>query len=121
MERNATACGGPLNIKGRIIVNTEGIKEAIWLKGLITELGIKQKPMILHCDSQVHLSKHQIFHERSKHTDVKLHFVKYIIEKGDIKLEKFRTKDNPADVMTKVLPQTKFKHCLNLVRVLERN
>ncbi|XP_073121589.1 uncharacterized protein [Henckelia pumila] len=72
------------------IAVTEGIKEALWLKGMITELGLKKEMVEVHCDNQstIHLSKHQIFHERSKHIDVKLHIVRDIIAKGEVKVEK---------------------------------
>lgn len=96
---------------------TEAIKEALWLKGFISELGIRQDKVVVHCDSQsaIHLSKHQVYHERSKHIDVKMHFVRDVLAKGDVSLEKISTGDNPADMLRKSLPQAKFKHCLNLV------
>lgn len=69
------------------IAVTEAIKEALWLKGIISELGLKQEQVVVHCDNQsaIHLSKHQVFHERSKHIDVKLHFVRDVIAKGGVK------------------------------------
>lgn len=55
---------------------TKAIKEALWMKGLITELGFPQGQMTFPFDSQcaIHLAKHQVFHERSKLIDVKMHF-----------------------------------------------
>lgn len=47
--------------------------------------------------------------------DVKLHFIRDVISKREISVEKIDTEDNPADMMTKALPQTKFKHCLSLI------
>ncbi|KZV24450.1 Aspartyl-tRNA synthetase [Dorcoceras hygrometricum] len=83
-------------------------------------LGCKQKVVTIFCDSQsaVHLTKHQVFHERSKHIDVRLHFIRDILEKGEIQIKKIATADNPADMCTKVLPGNKFEHCLNLVSVI---
>lgn len=60
-----------------------------------------------------------MFHERSKHIDVKIHFVRDILAKGQIKLENIGTENNLADTLTKTLSQAKFKHCLNLVGVVE--
>lgn len=100
---------------------TEGIKEAIWLKGILGESGVSQDKISVHCDNQgaIHLTKHHVFHERCKHIDIKLHFVRDVAEKEEIKVEKISTLDNQADMMTKSLPQAKFKHCLNLVNVME--
>ena len=51
----------------------EGMKEVIWLKGIVNELGIKCSSVKLYCDSQsaIHLSKNLMFHERTKHIDVR--------------------------------------------------
>lgn len=101
------------------IATTEGVKEAMWFRGFIKDLGCDQKTIVVHCDNQsaVHLSKHQVFHERSKHIDVKLHFVRDVIESGVVQVKKISTEHNPADVFTKVLPISKFNHCLDLVQV----
>ncbi|KAG8473087.1 hypothetical protein CXB51_034983 [Gossypium anomalum] len=55
---------------------------------------------------------YQMFHERTKHIDVRYHFVRDIIDRGDIVVSKISTHENPTDVMTKSLPITKFEHCL---------
>ena len=67
---------------------TEAIKEAIWLNGITNELGISCSSVKLFCDSQsaIHLSKNNMFHERTKHIDVRLHFVIDIISQGIIKV-----------------------------------
>uniref|UniRef100_A0A803KP80 Uncharacterized protein n=1 Tax=Chenopodium quinoa TaxID=63459 RepID=A0A803KP80_CHEQI len=70
---------------------TEAAKEGIWLKGL----------------DQVH-------HERTKHIDVRYHFLR---SETRIKVKKVGTVDNPADMFTKPVPQSKFEHCLNLLNV----
>lgn len=82
------------------IALTEAIKEAMWLKGITNELGINQGQLVVYCDSQsaIHLTEHQVFHERCKHIDVRLHFVRDVTDKGEIKVEKISTNDNPADV-----------------------
>ena len=56
-----------------------------------------------------------MFHERTKHIDVRYHFVHEVIACGDIVVTKLRTHDNPADMMTMTLLVTKFEHCLDLV------
>lgn len=58
-----------------------------------------------------------MIHERSKHIDVRLHFIKDEVNKGVIKMKKVSTEENPTDMLTKALPIVKFKHCLELVRL----
>ena len=81
---------------------TEAIKEAIWLQGLLDDLGIDQDLLKINCDSMsaICLAKNQIYHVKMKHIDVKFHFVWEILDKGDIELQKIHTKENLADMLT---------------------
>jgi hypothetical protein len=56
-----------------------------------------------------------MFHERTKHIDIKYYFIRDVIEEGKLKVCKISTHDNPADMMTKPIPVSKFKLCLRLV------
>ena len=98
---------------------TEAFKEAIWLHGLIEDLGIVQEHVDVHCDSQsaICLAKNQVHHSRTKHIDVRFHFVREIMDEGDILLQKIGTADNPADMLTKCVSGIKFQHCLDLVNI----
>nr|GEZ73733.1 retrotransposon protein, putative, Ty1-copia subclass [Tanacetum cinerariifolium] len=48
---------------------TEAVKEAIWLRGLLEELGVELNRVTVNCDNQgeIHLSRNHFFHERTKH------------------------------------------------------
>lgn len=97
---------------------TEGVREVMWLGGMVKELGVEKDCITVFSDNQsaIQLTKHQVFHERSKHIYVKLHFVKDIVKGGAIKVEKIDTEDNPSDILTKAVPQAKFIHCMNIVK-----
>lgn len=58
------------------IVATEAVKEDLWLKGLIGELGVKQKAITINCDSSspLYLCRNPAYHERTKHIDIKTSF-----------------------------------------------
>ncbi|WVY90035.1 hypothetical protein V8G54_035549 [Vigna mungo] len=98
----------------------EGVKEALWLKGLVRELGFDQKSVCVHCDSQsaIHLANHQIYHSRTKHIDVKLHFVRSIVESGDVQICKIASEENPADMLTKPLAKERFLLLLSRIGCL---
>lgn len=98
---------------------TEAAKEALWLKGLVKELGMDQGGVQLYCDSQsaIYLAKHQVYHARTKHIDVRFHKVRELIAMGDVILEKVHTSENAADMLTKTVTADKFRHCLDLVNV----
>jgi len=98
---------------------TEVVKEAIWLHGLLKDLGVVQKQLELYSDSQsvIHLAKNQVFHARTKHIDVRYYFVREILEEEEIVLQKIHTTENLADMLTKVVTRAKFEHCLDLVNI----
>nr|GEW33082.1 hypothetical protein [Tanacetum cinerariifolium] len=102
------------------ISSTEGVDEAIWLRGMVNEFGLPQEVLVVYCDnrSAVHLTKNNKFHSKTMHIEARHHFVRDIVEKREVIVDKIHTNDNPADMLTKVLTPTKFKHCLDLVGVI---
>ena len=102
------------------MVIAEAVNEAIWLCGLLEDLGVGQKHIDVFCDSQsaIHLANNQVFHARTKHIDVRYHFVREILEEEEIFLQKILTTENPAYMLTKVVTKDKFKHYLDLVNIL---
>jgi hypothetical protein len=63
------------------------------------------------------LAKNQVYHARTKHIDIRFYKIRELIVTGDIVLEKVHTSENAADMLTKPITTTKFKHCLDLVNV----
>ena len=98
---------------------TEAGKEAVWLSGLVNELGFMQDSMVLHCDSQsaIHLAKNQVYRARTRHIVVHYHKIGEWVSSGDISLSKVLTSENASDMLTKPVPTDKFKHCLDLIGV----
>ena len=127
-----TVAGGPICWKSMIqsivalstteseyMAAAEAAKEALWLTGLVRELGVQQGGVKLLCDSQsaIYLAKNQVYHARTKHIDVRFHKIRELIASGEIQLEKVHTADNAADMLTKPVTTEKFKHCLNLIHI----
>ena len=72
---------------------------------------------MLYCDSQrvIHLAKNPAFHSQTKHTDLRYHWTRQVLEEGLLHLEKIHTDENPADMFTKTLPRAKHELCRDLV------
>jgi TfoX/Sxy family transcriptional regulator of competence genes len=96
---------------------TQAVKEAIWLKGLLVELSdmhnneISPSAVILYGDNQgaIALAKNPVFHGRTKHIDIQHHFVREKVESGDVSLEYIPTEQQIADGLTKPLPRDRFE------------
>jgi hypothetical protein len=73
---------------------------------------------VSHNNANIHLAKNQVHHARTKHIDIRFHFIREIIGNGEISLQKVDTKENPADMLTKIVPTIKFNHCLDLINIL---
>ena len=105
--------------EAEFMATTEAFKEAVWLQGILQELRQMRDKTTIFSDSQssIHLCKNPVYHEKSKHIDIRLYWIREKIEEGTIKLEVISTDDNPADMGTKVLSVSKFRHCHNLLNL----
>ena len=92
---------------------TEASKEMVWLQNFLEELGKKQEDNILYCNNQsaIHLAKNPSFHSRTKHIQLRYHFIRSLLEDGILKLEKISGSQNPADMLTKTVTIDKLKLC----------
>ena len=66
----------------------DAFKEAVWLQGLLKEAHLISNTVIVYSDSQsaIHLSKNPVYHERTKHVDVRFHYIRDLIASDVVKL-----------------------------------
>jgi len=62
------------------IAATEACKEMLWMKNFLLELGVNQDKYVVLCDNQstIHLAKNPSFHSRSKHIDIRHHWIREV-------------------------------------------
>ncbi len=96
---------------------TTAIKEALWLEQLLSELNRSQKEIKMFCDnkSTICLTKNPEFHSRSKHIDIRYHFIKEKIKEKKINIEYISTEDMLADIFTKAVPRIKHYKAIELL------
>ncbi|GJU00703.1 zinc finger, CCHC-type containing protein [Tanacetum coccineum] len=85
--------------------------QALWLKRLLSELtGWEEKRITLKVDnvSAIALVRNPVFHGRSKHIDIRYHFIRECVENGHINMEHVSGELQRADILTKALPRLKF-------------
>jgi hypothetical protein len=95
---------------------TNAIKEGVWLKQLLSELGSQDKMTIL-CDnkSTICLTNNPEFHSRTKHIDIRFHYVRETIETYSITIDHITTEKNIADLFTKGLPRIKHHTLIEMI------
>jgi hypothetical protein len=91
-------------------------QEAKFLKLLFAEMIGTDPKGTLYVDNQgaIALAKNPVFHKRSKHIDIKYHFVRCEVQKGLIQLVYTPSECNIADVFTKAFPKSQNCKLLNL-------
>jgi hypothetical protein len=95
-------------------------KEAVWLRRLLTNLGIdSSQPTILHVDNQsaIAISKNPEFHDQTKHIEIRHHFLRQLVDEKYINPTYLPTGEQIADALTKGLSRElheKFAHAMGL-------
>ena len=86
--------------------------QLVWMKQMLTEYNVTQNVMTLFCDnlSAINISKNPIQHSRTKHIDIRHHFIRDLVEDKVITLEHVATDLQLADIFTKALDATQFEN-----------
>uniref|UniRef100_W8B6G9 Retrovirus-related Pol polyprotein from transposon TNT 1-94 n=1 Tax=Ceratitis capitata TaxID=7213 RepID=W8B6G9_CERCA len=93
----------------------ESAKEAVYLRSLLNEIGLqKLADATIYVDNRGAqcLANDPVFHARTKHIDIKHHFVRECISAGLFSLKHVSTQEMIADVMTKPLARANHEKCL---------
>jgi len=117
-KRQNTVSRSSAEAEYRAVAN--GVAEASWLRQLLHELHIPlRRATIVYCDnvSAVYMSSNPVQHQRTKHIEIDLHFVREKVAMGAVRVLHVPTTSQFADVFTKGLPSsvfTEFRSSLNV-------
>jgi transposase InsO family protein len=92
------------------IAAAHATKEVVWLRRLLIDLGLDlDSPTTLHVDNQsaIAIARNPEFHDRTKHIEVRHHFLRHKVEGKEIHLEYIPTEEQTADILTKGLVREK--------------
>ena len=75
-------------------------------KMLVGLFGQRLRPTVIYCDNQscIKLTENPVFHDWSKHIEIRYHFIRDCVQRGAIKLEYMSTDEQVGDILTKSLP-----------------
>ncbi|GJS50493.1 hypothetical protein Tco_0623855 [Tanacetum coccineum] len=93
----------------------KGCQQALWMKQAHVDYDIKLDDVPVLCDNKgaIDLSKNPIFHSRTKHIEIRHHFLRDNVQKGNISIDKVSFEYNIVDILTKPLKREPF----NLLRL----
>ncbi|KAK6151880.1 hypothetical protein DH2020_014515 [Rehmannia glutinosa] len=95
--------------------------QVLLMRQQLRDYDIKEKeiPIMCHNTSTIAISHNKVFHSRTKHIDVRYHFIRDHVEKKDITLEYVSTKKQLADIFTKPLCESRFEELKNELGLIE--
>lgn len=100
----------------------DAVKEVLWLTQLLKHVGLSiNKPPVIFEDNEgcKMLSTHPVHHQRTKHIDIRHHFIRDHIANNDFELVSINTENMLADMLTKNLGRIKFNNFVKLIGMQE--
>ncbi|GJW68388.1 retrovirus-related pol polyprotein from transposon TNT 1-94 [Tanacetum coccineum] len=96
--------------------------QVLWMRTQLTDYGFFFDKVPIYCDSKsaIAISCNPVQHTRTKHIDVRYHFIKDHVEKGTIELYFVGTEFQLADLFTKSLPEARFKFLVEKLGMMSR-
>ena len=95
--------------------------QVLWMKSQLLDYGYRYQQVPIYCDSQsaIAMAHNTIQHSMSKHIDIRYHFIKDHILKGDVELIFVHSDQEIADVFTKPLDETAFVRFLRMLGMFQ--
>jgi hypothetical protein len=81
-------------IEAEYIALSVAVHEAVWLRKLLTDLfDYEMDPTTIHCDNQscLKLSQNPMFHDRSKHIEIKYHYIRDMVQRKTVHVQYLST------------------------------
>ncbi|XP_074377259.1 secreted RxLR effector protein 161-like [Apium graveolens] len=113
-------CVALSSCEAEFMAATAAACQAVWLRNLLIQItGVEHGPVIIYVDnmSAIDLAKNPVFQGRSKHIDIRYHFIRECVERGEIKVKYVITNEQRADVLTKAMETVKFEYMRALLGI----
>jgi hypothetical protein len=94
--------------------------KAIWLQNVVFDL--EMRATLILCDNQscIKMTENPIFHDKSKHIEIRYHYIRDMVQRGSLKIQYISTDEQVANMFTKPLSHVKFDYFrdkLSIVRM----
>ena len=107
--------------EAKYVAVTSATQEALWLKSLLDEIGYPQGCVTIYEDNEacINLSKNPQEFKRTRHIQVKYHFIRSHVKSNSVKLVYVSTKDQLADFLTKGVSGARLMELLHKIGVYQ--
>ncbi|GJT23501.1 retrovirus-related pol polyprotein from transposon TNT 1-94 [Tanacetum coccineum] len=98
--------------KAEYVSAGKACQQALWMKQALIDYDVRLDDVPIMCDNKgaIDLSKNPVQHSRTKHIEIRHHFLCDNVQKGHISIEKVPSVDNIADILTKPLKRESFNY-----------
>jgi len=106
--------------KTEYIYANKVVCQSIWLRRILSNLHQKViDPIVILYDNMltIVMTKNLVFHTKSKHMQLRHHFIKDIVSKKEIKLKFININNQPGNVLTKVFPVENFQQFKEFLKI----
>jgi hypothetical protein len=107
--------------KAEYIVAGHCCAQLLWMRQTLRDYGYKLSKVSLLCDNEsaIRMEDNSIEHSRTKHIDIRYHFLRDHQQKGDIEIAYVSTHNQLADIFTKPLYEKTFSKLRNELNILD--
>ncbi|GJR96325.1 retrovirus-related pol polyprotein from transposon TNT 1-94 [Tanacetum coccineum] len=94
--------------------------QVIWMRTQLLDYGYKYNQIPMYCDSKsaISISCNTVQHSKTKHIDIRYHFIKEHVEKGTVEIYFVGTEYQLADLFTKALPKERFEYLVHRIVII---
>ncbi|GJY12198.1 retrovirus-related pol polyprotein from transposon TNT 1-94, partial [Tanacetum coccineum] len=109
-------CTAMSTAKAKYVSLSACCAQVIWMRTHLLDYGYCYNKIPMYCDSKsvIAISGNSVQHSRTKHINIRYHFIKEHVEKGTIELYFVATEYQLADLFTKALPRERFEYLVHM-------
>ena len=107
-------------VEAEYIVVGSCCSQLLWMKKLLGDYGISQETMVVYCDnfSAIDISKNPVQHSKTKHIEIRYHFIRDLVDRKVVALEYILAKHQNANIFTKPLDRSEFESLCQVIGVI---
>ncbi|KAM0017117.1 putative RNA-directed DNA polymerase [Helianthus debilis subsp. tardiflorus] len=94
--------------------------QVVWMQHQLQDYGLTYLNTTIYCDNDaaIQIVRNPVFHSKTKHIDIKVHFIRDCFDRGLITLEQIDTDANAADLFTKPVSSSKFRVLVDFLKMI---